>query len=60
MDGAGDGWYGWEWVISMGVADFDGLIDMDLGMSEESGSGMEDMVNVWKLGYNRWGRPRNR
>ena len=60
MDGAGVGWYGWEWVISMGVADCDGVIDMDLGMSEESGSGMEDMVNVWKLGYGRWGRPRNR
>ena len=47
-------------MILMGVADFDGVIDMDLGMSEESGSGMEDMVNVWKLGYGRWGRPRNR
>ena len=47
-------------MISMGVADFDGVIDMDLGMSEESGSGMEDMVNVWKLGCSRWGRPRNR
>ena len=47
-------------MISMGVADFDRVIDVDLGMSEESGSGMEDMVNVWKLGYGRWGRARNR
>ena len=44
----------------MGVVDFDGVIDMDLGMSEENGWGMEeDMANCLKLGYGKRGRLRN-
>ena len=38
----------------MGVVDFDGVMNMDLGKSEENGSGMEeDMANGLKLGFGR-------